>query len=447
MPRTTPTTWTSSSGPRAGSSPRPDLLGRQCGDGDLAADVDTDDGGSSLVHRHLVGPLGIGSAAAEDPVGLDLRADPVVGGTQRPRSASTPSTSANTTVNRPNTSTIGSRVISSTISGSTPPASTTTSAALRLVDETVDARGRAPSPCDRDEDDGARQPDEDRERDDRTTPAAPIGAHPERDSRVHPRHWMRHRSRGKDGAHPYVGVVAPSDRASYSSGREFRDHVDVPRLSRDRCSGTSSRSRRARWRSSARRGRPGRSCSAATSTAPAEKPAKITRTEPSRGRRTSNLAPVASCPHRNLVRPAIQHVDLLIGIRPCRPVVRDEIREHDAIPTRLAVGDRCHIDDRPARNAIRHRAFNGDPESQLLVHERDVTRCAGFAIDDRGRSDDQLRGAVADEGKRHGSDQCENGGSARAGRHRVSRHRRARRGVSGRAIIACSTLRWRCCGP
>ena len=160
-----------------------------------------------------------------------------------------------------------------------------------------------------------------------------------------------------------------------------------------------------------------------------------------------DLAPVASCPHRNLVRPAIQHVDLLIGIRPCRPVVRDEIREHDAIQARLAVGDRCHIDDRPARNAIRHRAFNGDPESQLLVHERDVARCAGFAIDDRGRSDDQLRGAVADDGKCHGSDQCENGGSARAGRHRVSRYRRARRGVSGRAIIACGTLRWRCCGP
>ena len=101
-------------------------------------------------------------------------------------------------------------------------------------------------------------------------------------------------------------------------------------------------------------------------------------------RRDRHLVPVARGLHHDLGRAAIDDLDFLIRVRPGRPVVRDEIREHDPVAAWFAVNYRRDVDDRTARHSVGDHALDSETEREVLVEDGDVAGCGGFPIDDRG---------------------------------------------------------------
>jgi hypothetical protein len=112
------------------------------------------------------------------------------------------------------------------------------------------------------------------------------------------------------------------------------------------------------------------------------------------GRRNRDLAPVAGGFHDHSLRTALDDLHLLVRVRPCGPVVGDEVGEHHAITGRFAVDDWCDVDERTARHAVRNRSVDGDGEGELLVEHRDVARRDRLTIGNWRRADDHLGGGV-----------------------------------------------------
>ncbi len=75
--------------------------------------------------------------------------------------------------------------------------------------------------------------------------------------------------------------------------------------------------------------------------------------------RNGDLAPVALGEDHDLLRAFLDHLDAMIGAGPGGPVVGDEIGEHHTVAADLAVHDRRHVHQRPARHAIGRRGFDG----------------------------------------------------------------------------------------
>jgi hypothetical protein len=110
------------------------------------------------------------------------------------------------------------------------------------------------------------------------------------------------------------------------------------------------------------------------------------------------LAPIANGPDHDAARAALEHVHVLIAVRPRRPVIGYEIGEHGMIAPDFAAAHRGHIDDGPARNAVRRRCLDRECEGQLLVDDRQIVCGPRLAVDDGSRTDDDpnrgLRGGT-----------------------------------------------------
>ena len=139
-----------------------------------------------------------------------------------------------------------------------------------------------------------------------------------------------------------------------------------------------------------------------------------------------HLAPVAHGADAHLLRAALQDVQVLIGVGPRRPVVRDEVGECDAIATDMAVTDRRDVHDRAARHAERHRGLDRQRECQLFVDDREVTGCPGIAVRNRrgaGQHPDRRvrTGERCQRAQQHypgGGPQCDHGCSHRSASRR-----------------------------
>ena len=101
-----------------------------------------------------------------------------------------------------------------------------------------------------------------------------------------------------------------------------------------------------------------------------------------------HIAPISNRSNHRPVRSSFQDIDMLITIGPRRPVVRNEICEHDAIAADCAVLYRRRVDDRAPWDAVRYGGFDGDGKGELLVDDRDVARRSRFAVEDGSGTDD-----------------------------------------------------------
>ena len=128
-------------------------------------------------------------------------------------------------------------------------------------------------------------------------------------------------------------------------------------------------------------------------------------------RRERHLAPVADCPHDGSFRAALQDLDVLKSVGPCRPVVGDEVGEDDAITPDPALHDGSHIDDRTARHSVRHLRSHRKGKRQLFVHEGEIAGRLGFAVRDRRRAHDHTDGGAHDGCGRGCEKPRETGGS------------------------------------
>jgi hypothetical protein len=101
-----------------------------------------------------------------------------------------------------------------------------------------------------------------------------------------------------------------------------------------------------------------------------------------------DLAPIANRPNDDAARAVLDHLQMLIAVRPSRPVVGYEIREHRAIASDFPVAHRGDVDDGAARNTERRRRIDRERESQLFVDDRQVMCRPRLAVDDGSRADD-----------------------------------------------------------
>lgn len=96
-------------------------------------------------------------------------------------------------------------------------------------------------------------------------------------------------------------------------------------------------------------------------------------------------APVAVRLDHRLVRRVLEHGDMLVGVGPRRPVVRDEVGEHHAVAADLAVHHRRQVDQRPSRHTVGRGGFDREGEGQLVVDHGEIAGQPRIAGRDRGR--------------------------------------------------------------
>ena len=172
-----------------------------------------------LVHCNFVGAIGSGAAPAEDPVALDLdrRSDRRVD----PESEVSLDAVDHREHDRERTGRLDHRQSGDRVGdlGIDRADVDRDVGGARFTFKAVDAACGAAGSCERDEYDGPRQADQQCERDDQSASAAPVGAHPERDSPVHRFIGYQSSVRCKHGAHLLVGVLPPQRARHLSSLR------------------------------------------------------------------------------------------------------------------------------------------------------------------------------------------------------------------------------------